>query len=257
VQPKLNVGSVADKIEVSDQAPLINTVGPDFSQVISTRELDELPVVNYRYSAYALQVPGVVEGGGFGLLSFRGQSTLLNNVTVDGADDNQAFFPDERGRTTTNYTIPRTSIQEFQINVSNYSTEYGRAGGGVVNSITKSGTNKFHGEGYFFDRDSALAAQNDYTSKAVQLTPTSPFTTQQFKPTDIKKEMGFSLGGPILHDKVFFYFSLDKFYPADAGGVLPESVLCDAFGCASWDDDVRDDFFFVHVAELRSELHGG
>jgi hypothetical protein len=213
VQPKLNVGSTSERVDVSGEQPLINTVGPDFNQVISQVELEEIPVVNYRYSAYALQVPGVVESGGFGLLSIRGQSTLGNNVTVDGADDNQAFFPDERGRTTVNYTIPRTSVQEFQVNVSNYSTEYGRASGGVINSVTKSGTNQFHGEGYFFDRDSAVAAQNDFTTEAEQITPGSAaYTNVQFKPTDIRKEMGFGVGGPILRDKLFFYFSLDKYY---------------------------------------------
>jgi Carboxypeptidase regulatory-like domain/TonB-dependent Receptor Plug Domain len=213
LQPTLNVGSSSQSVEVSGEMPLINTVGPDFNQVISQKELDELPVVNYRYSAYALQIPGVVESGGFGLLSVRGQSTLANNVTVDGADDNQAFFPDERGRTTVNFTIPRPAIEEFQINVSNYSTEYGRASGGVINAITKSGTNQFHGEGYYFDRDSAIAAQNDFTTKAEQLTPGSPtFSTVQFKPTDLKHEMGLGVGGPILRDKLFFYFSLDKYY---------------------------------------------
>lgn len=213
LQPTLNVGSASQSVEVSGEMPLINTIGPDFNQVISQKDLDELPVVNYRFSAYALQSPGVVESGGFGLLSFRGQSTLANNVTIDGADDNQAFFPDERGRTTVNYTIPRASVQEFEINASNYSTEYGRAAGGVINAITKSGTNQFHGQGYYFDRDSALAAQNDFTSKAEQLTPGSPdFTTVQFKPTDLKHEMGFGVGGPILRDKLFIYFSLDKFY---------------------------------------------
>ena len=213
LQPALNVGPASESVQVSGEMPVINTVGPDVTQVISQKELDELPVVNYRYSAYALQVPGVVESGGFGLFSVRGQSTLANNVTVDGADDNQAFFPDERGRTTVNYTIPRTSIQEFQINVSNYSTEYGRAAGSVINAITKSGTNQFHGEGYYFDRDSALAAQNDFTTRAEQLTPGSPsFTTVQFKPTDLKHEIGLGVGGPISRDKLFFYFSFDDYH---------------------------------------------
>ncbi len=85
--------------------------------------------------------------------------------------------------------------------------------GGVINAITKSGTNRFHGEGYYFDRDSALAAQNDFTSKAEQLTPGSPvFSTVQFKPTDLKHEMGFGVGGPILRDKLFFYLSFDDYY---------------------------------------------
>jgi hypothetical protein len=119
LQPTLNVGATSQSVEVTGEAPIINTVGPDFNQEISQHDLEELPIVNYRFSDYALQIPGVVESGGFGLLSIRGQSTLANNVTIDGADDNQAFFPDERGRTTVNYTIPRPSVQEFQINVSN------------------------------------------------------------------------------------------------------------------------------------------
>lgn len=160
VRPTLNVGSAAEEITISADAPLVNTTSPDFNNVVSQTELSNLPVNNYRWSSYALLTPGVVEGGGFGLLSFRGQSTLLNNVSIDGADNNQAFFSEERGRTTVGYSLPKPVVQEFQVNTSNYTTEYGRAAGGVVNAITKSGTNHFRGEGYFIDRDSALAAQN-------------------------------------------------------------------------------------------------
>jgi hypothetical protein len=92
LQARLNIGATAESVEVSDAAPSINTTTPEFSYVIDQTVLNDLPVNNYRWSAYALQSPGVVESGGFGLLSFRGQSTLLNNITVDGADDNQAFF---------------------------------------------------------------------------------------------------------------------------------------------------------------------
>ena len=249
LQPTLNVGATSQSVEVSGEAPLINTIGPDFNEEISQHDLEELPIVNYRFSDYALQIPGVVESGGFGLLSVRGQSTLANNVTIDGADDNQAFFPDERGRTTVNYTIPRTSIQEFQINVSNYSAEYGRAAGGVINTITKSGTNQFHGEGYYFDRDSAVAAQNDFTTKAEQLTPGSPtFTTLHFKPTDLKHQMGFGVGGPFLRDKLFFFFSLDKYYHyfpltgvasnptlffAEPSAALPGTTTCSTISSSS------------------------
>src|SRR4030081_3213584 len=115
--------------------------------------LQGLPVNNYRWSAYALLTPGVVvDASGFGLLSFRGQSTLLNNVTIDGADDNQAYFSEERGRTRAGYSTAKASIQEFQVNTSNYSTEFGRAAGGVVNSVTKSGGNQFPGALYFNQR---------------------------------------------------------------------------------------------------------
>jgi len=212
VRSSLTLEGAAETVEVSSASPIINTINNDFSNTIGLRELDDLPVNNYRWSAYALQAPGVVESGGFGLLSFRGQSTLLNNVTIDGADDNQAFFSEERGRTNIGYSTPKSAIQEFQINTSNYSTEYGRAGGGVVNAVTKSGSNVFHGEGYFLDRDSALAAYNDFTTQNVQQTPGGPFTAIPIKPTDIRKQEGFAIGGPILHDKLFFFFALDRFY---------------------------------------------
>jgi hypothetical protein len=100
LSPKLAVGSNTTVIEVTSEAPALNTVSPDFANVIPQRILQDLPVSNYRWSAYAALTPGViVDSSGFGLLSFRGQSTLMNNVTIDGADDNQAYFSEERGRT--------------------------------------------------------------------------------------------------------------------------------------------------------------
>ena len=110
------------------------------------------------------------------------------------------------------YSTPKEAIQEFQVNTSNYSVEYGRASGGVINAVTKSGGNSFHGEAYYLDRDSALAAQNDYTTKAVQPTPGGPFVTEQFKPTDIRKQDGIGIGGPIIKDKLFFFLSADRYY---------------------------------------------
>src|SRR5260370_26773919 len=152
-EARLSIGAETTTIEVTSGNPVINTTTPDFSNTIDQKVLEDLPGNNYRWSAYALLTPGVVEGGGFGLLSFRGQSTLLNNVTFDGADDNQAFFSEERGRTRAGYSTAKASIQEVQLNTSNYSVEYGRSAGGVVNAVTKSGTNQFHGEAYFYDRD--------------------------------------------------------------------------------------------------------
>ncbi len=213
VQPKLTIGSSATTVEVSGSAPMINTTSPDFSTTIDQRILEDLPVNNYRWSSYALLTPGVVaDANGFGLLSFRGQSTLLNNVTFDGADDNQAFFSEERGRTRVGYSTAKASIQEFQVNTSNYSVEYGRSAGGVVNAVTKSGTNQFHGEAYFYDRDAGWGAKNPFTTHAVQVSA-SPvaFQSQVFKPKDWRKQAGIGIGGPILQDKLFFFFAFDKF----------------------------------------------
>jgi hypothetical protein len=143
----------------------------------------------------------------------RGQSTLLNNVTFDGADDNQAFFSEERGRTRAGYSTAKASIQEFQVNTSNYSVEYGRSAGGVVNAVTKSGSNSLHGEAYFFDRDAEWGAKNPFTTHAVNIgTDSNPdFVSEVFKPKDWRKQYGIGFGGPILKDKLFYFFAFDRF----------------------------------------------
>src|SRR5271170_6660764 len=214
VEASLKVGSTAQTVEVSGAAPLVNTVSPDFAGVINQKVLHDLPVSNYRWSSYALLTPGVVnDSNGYGLLSFRGQSTLLNNVTIDGTDDNQAFFSEERGRTRAGYSTAKESVQEFQVNTSNYSVEYGRSAGGIVNSITKSGSNGFHGVGYYFDRDSAWAATNSTVTRPVEVSNTPPtYKVVPFKPTDLRRQYGLAVGGPIWKDKIFFFFAADKFY---------------------------------------------
>ena len=85
---------------------------------------------------------------GFGLIAFRAISPLLNNVEIDGADDNQAYYSEERGRTREGYSTSKYMIQEFQVNTGVYSAEFGRAAGGVINAISKSGTNDIHGVAY-------------------------------------------------------------------------------------------------------------
>ena len=214
VEPRLGVGASSQTIEVSGEAPLVNTTSPDFAGVVDQIPLHNLPENNYRWSAFALLTPGVVnDTNGYGLLSFRGQSTLLNNVTIDGTDDNQAYFSEERGRTRAGYSTIKDAVQEFQVNTSNYSVEYGRSAGGIVNSVTKSGTNAIHGDGYYYDRDSAWAAQNSYVTHPVQVS-SNPVTYSivSFKPTDLRRQYGFTFGGPILRDKLFFFLAADRFY---------------------------------------------
>ena len=212
VEARLSVGTSSQTVEVSGEAPLVNTTSPDFSGVVDQIALHDMPQNNYRWSAFALLTPGVVnDSNGFGLLSFRGQSTLLNNVTIDGTDDNQAYFSEERGRTRAGYSTIKAAVQEFQVNTSNYSVEYGRSAGGIVNSVTKSGTNSLHGEGYYLDRDSAWNAENFYVQHPVP-NGSGGYTSVPFKPTDLRRQYGFGVGGPILKNKVFFFLAADRFY---------------------------------------------
>ena len=160
---------------------------------------------------FALLTPGVVSNGdGFGLLSFRGISFLLNNSTIDGLDDNQAYFSEQRGRTRAAYSISQAAVQEFQVNTSNFSAEYGRSAGGVINTVTRSGGNQFHGQLFFYDRDNDFGASNPYTVTTA-LDPTSGnYLTNNYKPKDWRKQWGFGIGGPIIRDKLFFFYSYDQ-----------------------------------------------
>ncbi|SEG72982.1 TonB-dependent Receptor Plug Domain [Bryocella elongata] len=209
--PKLKTGSVSDKVEVSGENPTMHVDDNAISSTIDQNQIDNLPINGRRWSDFARLTPGVVSNlDGFGLLSFRGISYLLNNNTIDGADDNQAYYSEARGRTRTAFSIPPTAVQEFQVNTSNYSAQYGRAAGGVVNTVTRSGSNNLHGELFFYDRDNDLGgATNPYTLLTEQNSAGSYFSVPT-KPTDWRKNWGGTVGGAILRDKLFWIYTFDQ-----------------------------------------------
>ncbi|WP_158615386.1 carboxypeptidase-like regulatory domain-containing protein [Acidipila sp. EB88] len=213
IRPMLAVASAGTQtVTVSGATPLINTETPDFATNLSQQAIENLPINGRRWSDLTLLTPGVVaDSNGFGLLSVRGQSPLLNNVEIDGADDNQAFFSEERGRTREGYSTPQVAIQEFQVNSGVYSTEYGRATGAVINSVTKSGGNQLHGELYFFDRDNDWGAKNPFTKLTTFNPGTGSTTTIQYKPKDWRKQWGFGVGGALIKDRLFWFYTYDGF----------------------------------------------
>ncbi len=204
----LSVGPVTGTVDVSAEAPVINTTQQDFSTNLNQTSINELPVNGRRWSNFAILTPGATPDGNFGLISFRGISGLLNNSTVDGGDNNQAFFSEERGRTRSAYSISQSAIREFQVNTSNFAAEYGRSAGGVINAITKSGTNEFHGSGFFYDRNNKWGARNpgSFITRLVN----GVSTREALKPEDVRYQFGGTIGGPIVKDKLFFFFSYDQ-----------------------------------------------
>ncbi len=204
----LSVGPVTGSVDVSAEAPVINTTQQDFSTNINQTSINELPINGRRWSNFALLTPGAVPDGTFGLISFRGISGLLNNNTIDGGDNNQAFFAEERGRTRISYSVSQAAIREFQVNTSSYSAEYGRSAGGVVNAITKSGTNEFHGGVFYYQRNNKWGARNPLATKTELIN--GVFTPVGFKPKDVRHQFGGTIGGPIVKDKAFFFFSYDQ-----------------------------------------------
>src|SRR5882724_2562096 len=223
VPATLNVASAGATVIVSAELPQVNTTSAEFAPTLDQTAINNLPINNGRWSSFALLTPGAVnDASGFGLISFRGMSTLLNNSTVDGGDNNQAFFSEERGRTRIGYTIPKAAVQEFQVNTSNYSSEYGRAAGAVVNTVTKTGSNQFHGEAYFYDRDNEWGATNPFTRLTTQTSP-GVFASAPYKPKDGRKIWGGGIGGPILKDRLFFFFAVDRYDRDFPGTAVPGS----------------------------------
>ena len=224
VNPKLTIGT-SEQVDVSAETPLINVTSADFAPTLNETAIENLPINGGRWSAFVMLTPGVVsDSNGFGLVSFRGTSTLLNNVTVDGADNNQAYFSEERGRTRAGYSTAKVAIQEFQVNTSNYSSEYGRSAGGVINTVTKSGTNHIHGEAFYYDRDNALGAFNPFTTLTSYNATTQTATTSPYKPIDVRKMGGFGIGGPLVKDKLFWFLAYDRYQRNYPGTAVPNSA---------------------------------
>ncbi|HEX8143474.1 MAG TPA: carboxypeptidase regulatory-like domain-containing protein [Pyrinomonadaceae bacterium] len=204
----LGIAGATATVEVSADAPVINTTSPDVATNINQTSISELPINGRRASDFVLLTPASVPDGPFGLISFRGISGLLNNSTVDGGDNNQSFHSEERGRTRIGYVVSASAIREFQVNTSNYSAEYGRSAGAVVNSVTKSGTNEFHGDLFEYYRNNRFGARNPRATRNVLINGVS--TPVGIKPTDIRHQFGGTLGGPIVKNHLFFFFSYDQ-----------------------------------------------
>jgi Carboxypeptidase regulatory-like domain len=204
----ISVGGQVETVSVVAQAPVINRESSDLSTNVNQTSIANLPVSARRWSNYVLSTPGAAPDGTFGLISFRGISGLLNSNTVDGGDNTQAFFAEERGRTRLSYSLSLGAVQEFQVTTSNYSAEYGRAAGGVVNAVTKSGGNTVHGEGFYFIRDNKWGAQNPFTTQTQLVN--GVFTSVPIKPDDQRNQYGVSIGGPLKQNKLFYFFSFDQ-----------------------------------------------
>ncbi len=219
----LKVAPVAETVTVTAEAPIVEPERTEFTSVVTESAVHNLPINGRRWENFVLLTPGVNPDGTFGLVSYRGVSGLYNNNTVDGADNNQAFFSEARGRTRVVYTTSLSSIKEFQVGLSNFSAEFGRAAGGTVNAVTRSGTNEFHGEAFYFLRDDALSARE-------------PF--QPLEPEERRQQFGFSLGGPFIKDKLFYFGTYDQQVRNFPYFVTPSSATfltspCTAPGCAA------------------------
>ena len=214
---ELEVGNLTETVEVKASIPLVNSETSSIGQVIGETQVRNLPLNGRNFIQLGLLVPGTTPGtpgagtvpsrqGGVAITA-NGQRTDQNNWMLDGVDNNALFF----GLAV---IVPSTeAIEQFRVETSNYSAEYGRAAGAVVNLQIKAGTNQFHGVGYSYLRDESLDTKNYFdTAKAA-------LDYNQF---------GASVGGPVFQNRTFFFGNYEGrrvSRGATAGGVVPTEAM--------------------------------
>jgi hypothetical protein len=191
VDVRLSLQATVTTVDVGET--LLQDAVPVASQLVNTNAITNLPINGRRFQDFVLLTPtAVVEGASRNQISFAGQRGINSNIMLDGADYNQPFFGGIRGgeRSTSIITVPQTAIAEFQVVATGYSAEYGRSTGGIMNTITKSGTNEVHGESFYQIRHRSLSARNPI------------FNT---RPSETLQQYGGGVGGPIKQNKLFWF----------------------------------------------------
>jgi len=189
----LSVAGAATQVDVSDAAPIVEQTKTGISQVVNSKQIQDLPINGRRVDAFVLLTPAVVSDGTFGLISFRGIAGG-NAFLTDGNDTTNSFYNENAGRTRITTQISQDAVQEFQVLTNGYSAEFGRASGGVINTVTRSGGNNVHGTGYWFFRNQDFNARDPYST---------------INPEERRDQFGGSLGGPIKKDKLFYFVNLE------------------------------------------------
>jgi outer membrane receptor protein involved in Fe transport len=208
--PQLQVKSAAQTVSVKAAPELVDTYKTDVSTTVNQMQINDLPINGRNYINFTLlnsqaardDTPSIGAAPTSGL-NFGGQRARSNEVSVDGADAVDNSVNGVRA------TVSQEAVQEFQVITSNYMPEYGRAMGGVVNIVTKSGSNEVHGDVFGFLRDSAIQAQNPFSVKAEFDPTTETFGTVPVKQSYTRVQGGATIGGPIQKDKTFYFFSYE------------------------------------------------
>ncbi|MFW5899118.1 MAG: hypothetical protein ACOCUN_01470, partial [Jiangellaceae bacterium] len=182
----------------AERDPLVDSESATQSQRMAEEVVDGLPNNGRNYLDYSLLTPGVQMGQGpdGDVLNVSGQRGIFNNVMVDGADFNNPFFGEQRGGQRPAFTFNQGAVEEMVVVGQGAPAEFGRSAGGFVTVVTKSGSNEFEGSAHYFGQFDGLSA--DF--------PTSRGGSPNFD----RHQFGFTLGGPIVRDKAFFFLAYDQ-----------------------------------------------
>jgi hypothetical protein len=204
IDATLTPGNTGETVTVTAEPPLLQTERAEVARNFSTESVRELPFANRNFQALAGLVAGVSppvqnfttteDPQGTTFFNANGQGNSANNTLVDGVDNTNPTLG------LSIYLPNPEVVEEVHVTTSNYSAEFGRVGGAVVNVVTRSGTNQFHGSAWEFNRVAALAARDYFNASG------------QTKPGLTRNEFGVALGGPIIRDKTFFFFGYQGRY---------------------------------------------
>jgi hypothetical protein len=186
---QLDLATATTSVNVEAAVPTVEDSKAGIADLVNQQQIDNLPINGRRADTFVLLTPGVVRDGTFGLVSFHGISAG-NAFLTDGNYTTDSFYSENAGRTRISTQISEDAVQEFQVISNGYSAEFGRAMGGIINTVTRSGSNAYHGTAYEFFRNRTLDATDRYAT---------------FNPPEWRHQAGGSLGGPIKKDKLFFF----------------------------------------------------
>ena len=201
VDVRLEVGGVEQAVTVTADAPIVNTTSKEIGGNVTQAEMASLPSFNRNFISYISLLPGIVptiatDSFGADSIEVNGQDSRNNNYTLDGANNVDDF---NGARSGMQVRTPVLSVAEMRVRTNQADAQYGRASGGIVDAITKSGTNSIRGDGAFFFQDSAWTARS-YAVKRGNLE----------KPDTAQRQYAFDIGGPIVRNKLFYYGNLER-----------------------------------------------
>ncbi len=213
-------------ITVTADAPIVEVNNVDSGSTVNSKAMESLPLNGRNFQDHVLLTAGTIYDNYH--VQIGGQRGINNNLMMDGADDNSAFFSEQRGGTRPPFTFSQEAVKEFEVLNNAYSAEFGRAGGGIINAVTKSGTNTFKGSMFYYFRDDSMVESYKHRGDYKKEDP-NDFEQHQY---------GATLGGPILKDKIFFFIA----YDGQKKDIPISPYVSDAYSDYDFYDDFRQPY---------------
>lgn len=195
----IRVSPVTEAVTVTGEAPLVETSRVTYQQTLSENAIHTLPIIARGFEAFVKLTPGVVEAGR-NTQSFGGQKGINSNYNIDGADRNNPFFGGQTGGDRPPFVVSLEAVREFVVLNNGFNPEFGRSGAGLVNVVTRSGSNDWHGGAWYY------WLEDDFITN----TERTPSGVAPVEAAGRRQQYGGHFGGPIVRDKAFFYVNTDN-----------------------------------------------